>query len=1134
MTKITLRSYNREIELITDQGKIDEAIAHCRHILKYFPKHVDTYRLLGKAYLENQRLGDAADILQRVLSAVPDDFVSHIGMSIIREDEGNLDAAIWHMQRAFDVQSANITIQDELRRLYGKRDGMEPPKIRLSRAALARMYAKGDLATQAIAELRAALTEEPDRIDLLVLLARMYHLNGQRVKTVQTASQVLNKLPYCLEANLILSQALTETNRSDEAAPHLEKARELDPYVAFLSPQAPTPELVPDAAVTLLKLDESEIRIQTGSQEQPAWASSLGIEVSPSGDPQDSVEWLLSGEDEDFTSGDPDLAASFAASTAFSLGAAAAEPAAEETTHSDAPPAEDNIPDWMKQAGWNPRDPNTPETPPAPTSETADLRTTDTDAELAPAEIPDWLQSLAPASLTEETAPQRIFPDQPAPAKPAADLDLPDWLSEMEEPAAPTEDTGTPDWLADLPPADQTERPPTPQAATPADTPQPDWLQDLGTDAPPAAQSGEDSGLDWLRSLAESETAPPQDTAPADEFADLFGAPAGTPAAPPAASNEPDWFENVQTGTWERDQIAGTGVTQWLEQMASGEPPAPAEPTEPAADAAPAAQPALDAPAEEPEGLFLDAPTPSLDPISATAPREMPEWLQSLDDEIISAQEPANGMADAQPAETSDEIVPAWLQGLDDELLTAGTAEPTATEELMEDQNQMPELPDMDDTDAALRWLESLAANQGAKEEELLTRPEDRTAEPPAWLQAVTANDTPGDTLGDTAQPPQAASPAEAGLPSLEWDTPEEIPAPAEAGLPEWMTTTSVSDKKPESAAPDWLADEAGEPETPGGDALAWLEGLSVQEQTAPADTAPAWMSAEVPASADETPAEFAAEEEDTEGWLASLMDETPAAADAPAGEDVPAWLKDTLAEPEETAGDADLPSWLRAAETPVSAESTAEPAAPAELPEWLQQTMISGAVLPEDALDMDEEPAAAAPAAEEEAYSWITEPEAIAEAPAALDLSDDLMAMLAEDEPGEEPAPAAAPSSDDLSWLTEADEEETGYDPAAIMDEKPAPAPAPPEMEEEGVFALNTARNAMADGNVDTALQNYQSLIKKKEDLNRVIQDLTEALQYKHPVNVDVWQTLGDAYARNDQIQEALNAYTKAEELLR
>jgi hypothetical protein len=33
--------------------------------------------MLGKAYLESQRYGDASDILQRVLSSVPDDFIAH-------------------------------------------------------------------------------------------------------------------------------------------------------------------------------------------------------------------------------------------------------------------------------------------------------------------------------------------------------------------------------------------------------------------------------------------------------------------------------------------------------------------------------------------------------------------------------------------------------------------------------------------------------------------------------------------------------------------------------------------------------------------------------------------------------------------------------------------------------------------------------------------------------------------------------------------------------------------------------------------------------------------------------------------------------------------------------------------------
>ena len=47
------------------------------------------------------------------------------------------------------------------------------------------------------------------------------------------------------------------------------------------------------------------------------------------------------------------------------------------------------------------------------------------------------------------------------------------------------------------------------------------------------------------------------------------------------------------------------------------------------------------------------------------------------------------------------------------------------------------------------------------------------------------------------------------------------------------------------------------------------------------------------------------------------------------------------------------------------------------------------------------------------------------------------------------------------------------------------------------------------------------------------VIRDLRDAL-YRYPVEVSIWQALGDAYMRANRLQDALDAYTKAEELLR
>jgi tetratricopeptide (TPR) repeat protein len=81
-----------------------------------------------------------------------------------------------------------------------------------------------------------------------------------------------------------------------------------------------------------------------------------------------------------------------------------------------------------------------------------------------------------------------------------------------------------------------------------------------------------------------------------------------------------------------------------------------------------------------------------------------------------------------------------------------------------------------------------------------------------------------------------------------------------------------------------------------------------------------------------------------------------------------------------------------------------------------------------------------------------------------------------------------------------------------------------------EELAALQIALNR---GDLDSALGGYSQLIQSGQYLEPIIQTLRDAL-YRYPVDIGLWQTLGDAYARQDRLQEALDAYTKAEELLR
>jgi tetratricopeptide (TPR) repeat protein len=270
---ISLRAYNKEIDSLIDQGRHDEAIAHCRHVLTKFPKHIETYRLLGKAYLENSQNSNASDIFLRILSSVPDDFISHVGMSVIREEEGNLGAAVQHMEKAFESQPYNGEIQLELKRLYGRRDGVEPPKVRLTQGALAKMYIRGDLVKQGVNELRNVLRESPSRYDLKAYLAETYSNTDQLANAIDLASDILKKYPFNLTANRIMARSLKTHDHPQEMAICTKRLYALSPYEAYISDHAPTIEQVPDRAITIEQLewneDDQNLRTKTGESFLP-------------------------------------------------------------------------------------------------------------------------------------------------------------------------------------------------------------------------------------------------------------------------------------------------------------------------------------------------------------------------------------------------------------------------------------------------------------------------------------------------------------------------------------------------------------------------------------------------------------------------------------------------------------------------------------------------------------------------------------------------------------------------------------------------------------------------------------------------------------------------------------------------
>ena len=223
MTSIHLHQYVEQVDKLIDDNRLVEAIEHCRHILHSYPRHIDTYRVMGKALLEKQEYDDASDLFLRILGADPNDFISHVGLSIIYKEESQFDQALWHLERAFEIQPYNVAIQGELRQLYAVEAETRPGIIPLTRGALARLYMQGELYQQAISELRRILEEEPGRMDLQVLLAEALWRDDQRIDAEEVCLNVLEELPNCIVLNAILAEIWLQTGRIPEAQKYLHR-----------------------------------------------------------------------------------------------------------------------------------------------------------------------------------------------------------------------------------------------------------------------------------------------------------------------------------------------------------------------------------------------------------------------------------------------------------------------------------------------------------------------------------------------------------------------------------------------------------------------------------------------------------------------------------------------------------------------------------------------------------------------------------------------------------------------------------------------------------------------------------------------------------------------------------------------
>ncbi len=715
----------------------------------------------------------------------------------------------------------------------------------------------------------------------------------------------------------------------------------------------------------------------------------------------------------------------------------------------------------------------------------------------AAADQPDWLKNLGSET---ESAPS------------AAQSEEPDWLKGFgSEPefTPQSAQTDTPDWLKSL--GSEFEFVPTEQTEEPAD--QLDWLKQLGAETETPAAEPASTDFDFLDQLTEEPILQtPTESTPSTADMDNLG----------VSEQERDdsfaWLESLAAkqganeGLLTKPEDRLEEEPEWVKQakgLNATQPPTPAEPTvnEPSASLE-----ELGKSGQEQDDSFawlenLAAKQGATEGL-LTKPEDRleqePEWVKQAKD--LGAQQPPTSVTPEPEVEqlTAMDETPEGLQSLDEEKKPE-PEQPGAVDEVetwlqnLEGEKRSEPTPALDETAMWLKSLDEATASTTPASANLeeLGKSEQEQDDSFAWLENLAAKQ--GATEGLLTKPEDR----------LEQE-PEWVKQAKDLGAQQPPTSVTPEPETEQPAAMDetaaWLRnlDEEDKRSEPAVDETAmWLKSLDeaeskpVQPMESVEEDLPAWMQnieqEESPAAEVTIPANEAREKSE---WKPPVEEQAATVESKLEDESVPSWLAE-LDKEEETPvsapADEDLPAWLRAEET---APAVPEPTHPSD---WKPVEEKQPEITYSPPLEEAKQPEIIySPPLEE-----VKEPE-----PVATEEPQEQPVEIPEQPKVEpEPTPTRAPYKEPVTRRV------------------PAVAMADP--------ILGSARNELSRSNIPGALETYGKLIKKGRFLDEVIYDLRDALD-RHPVDVNILQSLGDAYMRANRLQDALDAYTKAEELLR
>ncbi|MDZ4672371.1 MAG: tetratricopeptide repeat protein, partial [Phototrophicales bacterium] len=327
--------------------------------------------------------------------------------------------------------------------------------------------------------------------------------------------------------------------------------------------------------------------------------------------------------------------------------------------------------------------------------------------------------------------------------------------------------------------------------------------------------------------------------------------------------------------------------------------------------------------------------------------------------------------------------------------------------------------------------------------------------------------------------------------------------------MPDWLLESSPLQAQTESELeaisgdmPDWLLESSPfqaetQPKAVGGDMPDWLEDTLSEES----DSVKSFFQSPQtsPLSTEEIEVDMSdpwveAFELERRVAMGLMSDEEVIFSDEPMAMD--AVIDDMLEDEPLPMGDLEnVPAWMDVAVSVTPAESV-QVQAVRDLPDWLRETEDEAPIV------MGDEPLP----------DWLNE--------AGIENTQDVPDWLLETVADEQPEPVFTPPP-------------PAPTPAPMVVKAQSPAPTPVGNINPGQV-LQQARAKVQEGDMEAGLGAYEAVIRANIALDTVVSDLSELVKQEgNKTNASIYRVLGDGLMRQGRLQQALDIYRKALNLL-